>query len=415
MIFFGLMSGLAAVLNGYLWRRLVRDTRLPPWAARSATLVLLVLAATVPATLLSWRFISRSATPALTSIAFGWLGVSFYSVALLLVWDVYRVCRVLVRRRWRVAPSAPQAVEHPPQPLAAEAESRRVFLARSVAASALLTSGGIGVFGVRSAVWDITTPELSVALSRLPRQLDGFSIALLTDVHIGPMLDGRFLRQLVDQTLRLKPDMIAIGGDLVDGHVRHIGSMVAELRRLTAPYGVYFVTGNHEYYSGARHWIAFLQQLGVNVLLNEHVAVGDAARGGASFDLAGVTDFRAAKLGGVAPDAKRATEGRDPSRELIMLAHQPIQIAASAEVGAGLQLSGHTHGGQLYPFGSVTRFVQPYLAGLHRHVPAEPASVNSVSAGISPQIYVSRGTGFWGPPMRVLAPAEIALLRLYAG
>ena len=286
--------------------------------------------------------------------------------------------------------------------LAAQPETRRVFMARAAAAGALAAASGIGFFGVRSALWEIALPEVPVGLRRLPRELDGYTIALLTDVHIGPLLDGRFLRHLAEQTNAARPDMIAICGDLVDGHVSQIGAQVAELRRLQARHGVFFVTGNHEYYSGGSEWVRFLEQLGVRVLMNEHLSIGDAAVGGASFDLAGLPDPHGAWVEGRGPDVALATRGRDQERELVLLAHQPVQIKASASVNAGLQLSGHTHGGQLYPFGAAARLHQPYLAGLHRHQPTET------------QIYVSRGTGFWGPPMRVLAPAEIALLRLHS-
>jgi hypothetical protein len=284
----------------------------------------------------------------------------------------------------------------------AATETRRVFVARSVAGGALLAAGGIGAGGMRAALWDITTPEIQVVLPKLPRALDGFSIALLTDVHIGPLLDGRFLRHLVEKTNQLKPDMIAIGGDLVDGSVAQIGEHVAELRHLRSKYGTYFVTGNHEYYAGAGPWVEFLQRLGIRVLTNSRQKIGDSSPGGASFDLVGLPDFLAGRAGAEEPQIAKAIIGRDPERELIVLAHQPVQIQQSAIADAGLQLSGHTHGGQLYPFGALTRLVQPYLAGLYRHT------------GSDTQIYVSRGSGFWGPPMRVLAPSEISLIRLSA-
>jgi predicted MPP superfamily phosphohydrolase len=286
--------------------------------------------------------------------------------------------------------------------LVSVAQTRRTFVARVAAGTALAAASGIGVFGVRSALWEITTPEVPIGLRRLPRQLDGYTIALLTDVHIGPLLDGRFLRHLVEETNAFKPDLVAIGGDLVDGHVAQIGRHVQELRRLKARQGVCFVTGNHEYYSGAEPWIEFLEQLGVRVLMNERMRMGDAADGGAHFDLAGIPDHKAGDYGRLEADAFAATGGRDEERELVMLAHQPVQVQSTSRVGTGLQLSGHTHGGQLYPFGAMTLMLQPYLAGLHRHEPTDT------------QVYVSRGTGFWGPPMRVLAPAEIAIIRLHS-
>jgi len=407
MFFSWMLSSVVAVMNRYLWHRFVRDTRLGPKASKIIGRVLLALTLSIPATFLYWRLISRSATPGLTVISFGWLGASFYLVAIFLGWDLLRSVRWFVARRKATRASATEPVAPLPSEAGAEEtgarETRRVFVARTVAGGALLAAGGISTFGVRSALWEITTPEIAVRLSRLPRQLDGFSIALLTDVHVGALLDGRYLRHLTEQTNRLRPDLIAIGGDLVDGRVDQIGAQVAELRRLRAPYGVHFVTGNHEYYSDAAQWTEFLERMGVRVLTNERLSIGDLGRKGASFDLAGVPDCRAAHIGEVGPDIRLATAGRDADRELVVLAHQPVQIEPIAAVGAGLQLSGHTHGGQLYPFGSITRLAQPYLSGLHRH------------GSTDTQIYVSRGTGFWGPPMRVMAPAEVALLRLHAG
>jgi predicted MPP superfamily phosphohydrolase len=415
MFFSWMLSSVVAVMNRYLWHRFVRDTRLGPKASKIIGIALLALTISIPATFVYWRLISRSATPGLTVVAFGWLGASFYLVAIFLGWDLLRSVRWLVMRgRQETRASETEAGTAPPPSAAGvlashtnqegpARDTRRVFMARSVASGALLAAGGISTLGVRSALWEITTPEIPVRLARLPRQLDGFSIALLTDVHIGALLDGRYLRHLTEQTNRLRPDLIAIGGDLVDGRVSQIGAQVAELRRLRAPYGVHFVTGNHEYYSDASQWTAFLERMGVRVLTNERVSIGDLGRKGASFDLAGVPDCRAAHIGEVGPNIHLATAGRDADRELVVLAHQPVQIEPIAAAGAGLQLSGHTHGGQLYPFGSITRLAQPYLSGLHRH------------GSTDTQIYVSRGTGFWGPPMRVLAPAEVALLRLHAG
>jgi predicted MPP superfamily phosphohydrolase len=396
MLFIVLFLCLIAGANRYLWMRLVRDTRLPRRASYLATALIILLAGSLPLLMLVWAGWSRTNAPLVNFVAFSWLGISFYLVMLLLASDAVRAGLWLWRRG---RPAAPAAVSGEPAPPDAT-ETRRVFVARGVAGGALLAAGGIGSFGMRAALWDITTPEIHVVLPRLPRALDGFSIALLTDVHIGPLLDGRFLRHLVEQTNALKPDLIAIGGDLIDGSVPQIGHHVAELRHLQSKYGTYFVTGNHEYYAGADQWVDFLRSLGIRVLINSRLAIGDE---GASFDLVGLPDFHAGRVGAEEPQIEKAIIGRDPERELIVLAHQPVQIQQAAIAGAGLQLSGHTHGGQLYPFGALTRLVQPYLAGLYRHT------------GTDTQIYVSRGSGFWGPPMRVLAPAEISLLRLSAG
>jgi predicted MPP superfamily phosphohydrolase len=417
-----LLSLGVAFAHLYLWLRLVHDTKLRRAHAYLASAVLLVLWASIPATFFYLRRTSELGDLA-HLVAFVWLGLMFYAFVLLLGWDGVRTLRWLYTRASRawtarvprfapapeptpaMAPAVEPATEVASVPALAheELQTRRVFVARAAATSALVATGGIGVFGVRAALWDITMPELEVKLARLPRALDGFTIAHLSDVHIGPTLDARFLRDVVEQVNRMRPDLIAITGDLVDGTVGGIGAEIALLQKLRARSGVYFVTGNHEYYSGATQWMAFLRRLGIRVLMNEHVAIGDAAANGAQFDLAGVPDHRAGGPGELAPSARAATEGRDPERELIVLAHQPVQIADVAPTGAGLQLSGHTHGGQLYPFGALTLLAQPYLAGLYHHAPS------------ATQVYVSRGTGFWGPPMRVLAPAEIARIRLVSG
>jgi hypothetical protein len=201
---------------------------------------------------------------------------------------------------------------------------------------------------------------------------------------------------VVEKVNALEADAIVITGDLVDGPLSALREHVAPLADLRAKHGVYFVTGNHEYYAGADEWIAELRSLGIHVLRNERVSLGDGEH---SFDLAGVDDWTAARFGsGHGPNLDKALEGRDASRELVLLAHQPKQIREAAEKGVGLQISGHTHGGQIFPWHALVKLDQPYLAGLSKHGDT--------------QIYVSRGTGYWGPPIRVGAPSEITLLEI---
>jgi predicted MPP superfamily phosphohydrolase len=239
--------------------------------------------------------------------------------------------------------------------------------------------------------------QVRVRLARLPARLHGTTIVQITDLHVGSLQGREFVEQVVEQVNALSPDVIAITGDLVDGSVERLRHAVEPLGRLRARHGTFFVTGNHEYYTssdqraGVAAWTAELGRLGVRVLHNERVRIGDAAAG---FDLVGVPDWSARSLGhGHAPNLARALAGRSPDDEVVLLAHQPKAIREAAERGVGLQLSGHTHGGQIWPWRYLVRLDQPFVSGLHR-------------VGDT-QIYVSRGTGTWGPPMRLGEPAEI--------
>jgi predicted MPP superfamily phosphohydrolase len=222
-------------------------------------------------------------------------------------------------------------------------------------------------------------------------------------MHIGAILEKNFVEQVVDTVNSLNPDLIAITGDLVDAQVRHIGKDIAPIAGLKARCGTFFVTGNHEYYTGEKPWLKLLERLHIQVLVNERVKIGDRGPEGATFDLAGVPDTQAAFFRkDHKPDLYKAVKGRDEERELILLAHRPDDIFQAAQVGVGLQISGHTHGGQMWPINVPYHLAYPYVSGLHRH-------------GRHTQIYVSRGTGFWGPPMRVGAPAEVSSLILTRG
>jgi predicted MPP superfamily phosphohydrolase len=263
-------------------------------------------------------------------------------------------------------------------------------LARSRAFSAgalVLVAGGLGV---RSALRLPPARRLVVEIARWPRALDGFRIVQISDVHIGPILGRDFAERLVARANALAPDLIAVTGDLVDGGVTHVGGEVEPFARLRAKHGVFFVPGNHDFYSGLDGWLAHIGSLGIRVLRNERVAIGGAE----GFDLAGVDDHRGDWRQGSSEDVAAALDGRDGTRALVLLAHDPATFPTAAAAGVDLQLSGHTHGGQIWPFGALVRLATPFVAGLHRR-------------GAS-QIYVTRGAGFWGPPMRLFAPNEIA-------
>jgi predicted MPP superfamily phosphohydrolase len=238
---------------------------------------------------------------------------------------------------------------------------------------------------------------VEIDLERWPPALDGYRIAQISDIHIGPILGRAFAAELCRRVNALDPDLIAVTGDLVDGSVRRLRDEVAPLAGLEARHGVFFVTGNHDHYSGAAAWADRVRQLGIRVLRNERVAIGGELDG---FDLVGVDDHRGNLGADGREDLPRALEGRDPGRPAVLLAHDPTTFKRASTAGIDLQLSGHTHGGQIWPFVYLVRLAVPFVAGLY-------------SRGRS-RLYVSRGTGFWGPAMRLGAPAEITELVLRA-
>jgi len=371
LVFVAIALGLVSGMHYYLWARLVRDPQLPETWARVLTVTIVALGVAMPATLFAARLLPGSVARPAIWVSFIWMGVGFLLVVFLGLADLARLVAFVVAR-YR-GPSEPDS-------------ERRIFLARTVAAGVGAVVAGLSAIGIRSALSGIQIKQLDVKLRGLPQQLAGFRLVQISDVHVGPLLRKDWVAHVVEQIRQLAPDLVAITGDLVDGRVHELREHVAPLAKIEARRGVYFVTGNHEYYSGVEEWYAHLPSLGVRPLRNERVEVAPG------LELAGIEDPSGA------PDLAAALHGRDPEGALVLLAHQPRQFAEAAKRGVPLTLSGHTHGGQIWPFSWLVALAQPYLAGLHRR-------------GES-QLYVSRGTGFWGPPMRVFAPAEITLLRL---
>ena len=239
--------------------------------------------------------------------------------------------------------------------------------------------------------------KVEVPIAGLPRELHGYSIAQISDIHVGPTIRRPYLNAIVTKVNALQPDAIAVTGDLVDGSVQRLALHTAPLARLSAPDGAFFVTGNHEYYSGVDQWVAEVRRLGLRVLMNEHVI---RRRGGAKVMMAGVTDYTAQHFDPThRSDPHLAAAGApDDVAVKVLLAHQPRSAPAAADAGFDLQLSGHTHGGQFFPWNLFVPLQQPFVAGLNR--------VRSL------WVYTSRGTGYWGPPKRFGAPSEITLVRL---
>lgn len=368
--------GVLAAAHYYVWARLVRDVGWPEATRRWLTALVLTLAISIPASFVLSRQLPPKHGTWLLYVIYTWMGSLLLLILGLAVADLARAFLE------RVAPGPSYFAAHP---------ERRLFLKQALGAAVALVTGTSTAIAIREAVAKVVVRTVHVTLTRLPASMHGFTIAQISDIHLGPTLRKAFINRIVDQVNALDADLVAITGDLVDGTVDRLRDIVAPIGRLRGRYGVFFVTGNHEYYSGVTEWIAELRRLGITVLRNERVSIGT---GEDSFDLVGVDDAHAHSFGfGHGEDVPRAVAGRDPNREAVLLAHQPRSVFAAAEHGIGLQLSGHTHGGQIWPFNYLVRLQQPVIKGL--------AKFGSV------WLYVNSGTGYWGPPMRLGAPPEI--------
>jgi predicted MPP superfamily phosphohydrolase len=379
IVFAGLATLILFGLHYYIYERLVRYLSLGQNEQRMLKLALCAMFALLWIALPFSRLLRIHATRPLLYASFIWLGVLVMFAVVLLFGDVTRLF-LFALHRLKNSPPDPQ---------------RRLWLQRVLGVATIGMTGALSGYALWQGMRKVAVKRVQVAIRRLPPALHGFRVAQLTDLHIGPTLSGQWLQQVVEQVNALGADVVAITGDLVDGPVEALRQQIAPLRQLKAPHGVYFVTGNHEYYAGVDEWLTELRSLGIRVLRNERVTV---QKGGAALDIAGIDDHHSAVHPGHGPDLPRALAGRDAERPVVLLAHQPIAVEEAAGLDVDLQLSGHTHGGQLWPWGYFVRLQQPYIAGLHR-----------VGKTL---LYVSCGTGYWGPPMRLGAPAEITDLTL---
>ncbi|MEU9193318.1 metallophosphoesterase [Streptomyces hundungensis] len=240
--------------------------------------------------------------------------------------------------------------------------------------------------------------RLDVQLPRLGAGLDGTRVVLITDTHYGPLDRARWSARVCETVNSLQADLVCHTGDIADGTAERRRTQAAPLGTIEATEARVYVTGNHEYYSEAQGWVDLMGELGWEALRNRHLLL---ERGGDTLVVAGVDDVtaEASGLAGHRAHLAAALQGADSSHPVLLLAHQPKFVDRAAARGVDLQLSGHTHGGQIWPFHHLVRIDQPALAGLSRH-------------GDRTLLYTSRGTGFWGPPFRIFAPSEITLLVL---
>ncbi|WP_229068966.1 metallophosphoesterase [Actinoplanes sp. DH11] len=425
LVFVLVLAVVLAILgtaHWYVWRRLVRDTTAPgsPWR-RAGTVVFVagpVLA--VGALAGEQAGLPHAAARVVAWPGYLWLALLLYLFLGVVAGEVVRplLSRWLASRRDGVRAGVNASGEMvsagmsggvaggtgddgrdggngsaaggAPEGVPAKVLSRRVFVSRiagGAAAAAALGTVGAGAFGVLNGP---SVKRITVPLAKLPRSAHGLRIAVVSDVHLGPILGADFCRRVVDTINGTQPDLIAVVGDLIDGDVADLAGSVEPLRGLRSRMGTFFVTGNHEYISGVEPWVAKVRELGMQPMRNTRVELP-------GFDLAGVDDI-AGEDDGAGPDFGAALGDRDPSRASVLLSHQPVTIHQAVEHGVDLQLSGHTHGGQMWPGNYIAELANPTNAGLERYGDT--------------QLYVSRGAGAWGPPVRVGAPSDITVVEL---
>ncbi len=395
---FGVMlSAVVALMHWYIWKRLVKDTLRPGRARRLLTVVTVLLAVLVAATLVLPRTVGLAGAGWYAWPGYIWFGLLVYLFLILAVLELPR----LALRGWVQRKPLEATALNPPEQAVVSAEpvakpdlGRRLFLARGAGLVAGAASVSLVGVGMANALGPPDLLRVPVRLPKLDPAFDGFRIAVVSDIHLGPLTGRAHTERIVRMINESSPDMVAIVGDLADGTVAALGPAAEPLRDLVSREGTFFVTGNHEYFEEPFEWLRELERLGLHLLRNENTVI---RRGGAAFDLAGVNDL-AGRMADDGPDFDRALAGRDPSRPTVLLAHQPVQVAEAAKRGVDLQLSGHTHGGQLWPFHYVVGMQQGAVAGL--------STVDGT------QLYVTRGAGFWGPPVRVGAPPDITVLSL---
>ncbi|CAG9199397.1 Serine/threonine protein phosphatase [Paraburkholderia tropica] len=366
------------LLHAYVGFRLIPDLPIPAAVKWLAVLWLVLSVLVIPPGMLARRFKRQPLGDRLAWI--GMLFMGFFSSLLMLtiLRDLVLASLMTVAAIW---------------PGAADLAHWRTGSAAAVVVLAF-ASTAFGFFNARRRA---RIRNVEVPIRNLPAELDGFTIVQLSDIHVGPTIKHGYVERIVRAVNQLEADVVAITGDVVDGSVQHLADHTAPLGRLAAQHGVYLVTGNHEYYSGADAWVAEFRRIGLTVLMNQHVVI---EHGGARLVLAGVTDYTGGHFDPAhRSDPQGALRGApDDVNTRVLLAHQPRSAHAAADAGYTLQLSGHTHGGQIFPWNFLVRLQQPFTAGLEK--------LGSL------WVYTSRGTGYWGPPKRLGAPSEITRVRL---
>ncbi len=351
-------------------------------------IALVVIFTLLPVLPIAFRYIGYESSLLDVLSLIGYTGLGFFFLTFLLF-----ITKDIVTKSWSFISSFfPSDIK---QQITIDLEKRQ-FLQKSLSVGILTLVGPTTAYGYYSARKGPSIINQTIFLNDLPDAFENFTIAQISDLHVGPTIKKPYVEKVLNQISIINPDLIAITGDLIDGSIDYLKKDLEPLSEMIANYGTYFVTGNHEYYSGAEKWLDETDRMGFTNLVNEHDLI---SINNETITLAGVTDFRAHQIiPSHKSNPKNALRGSTDQKVKILLAHQPSSIFKANEAGYDFQISGHTHGGQFWPFTYPTKKANPYLSGLHNH--------NGT------QIYVNSGTGYWGPPLRLGVPSEITLFKL---
>ncbi len=383
IIFITIATLLLGSIHYYLWHKLVKSTHMQGIYKSMTTYLLILLAISLPVAIAIYRFSSFSNSFPFLWLAFLWLGIM---ALLFLVFIFTDISKAIFYIFSKFGSSNPKTIDI----------EKRKFVSKLIATSSSAFVFGTSAMGLNNYYTNAKVLSLNVTLERLPQIFKGFKIVQISDLHVGEMMTREKLQEIVLRVNNLQPDLIAITGDLADGSTAKLLNEVLPLKNLKAKHGVFFVTGNHEYYSGVESWIREITKMGIKVLDNENIKI---KKDDDYFYLAGISDYEAIRYSKkYATDFDKALLGLNNDKKKILLAHRPIAVRQAAEYGTDLVLSGHTHGGQIWPIKYLIYLQQPYLKGLYQHK--------------NTKLYVNQGTGCWGPPMRLDSFNEITQIVL---
>ena len=384
-IFFSVVTIIVLLVHYYLWLRLVKDTGLNGLYKDIGTYFLIICSISFPIALIMDKMTSLKYSFPLLWFAYLWLGTIMLLFFLLFSIDIIKFLFYIFSK---LTSTGNETVNI----------EKRAFISKTIASvtlSSVFIAAGIGVKNYYSKA---IVKRYKVLLKGLPKVFKGFNIVQISDLHLGQMMKGSTLEQIVDQVNSLKPDIVAITGDLADGSAVKLLQEASSLKKLKAAKGVFFVTGNHEYYNGVEEWTSVIEKMGIQILNNQNIKI---KKQDDYFYLAGVTDHEGKRFGKEhAADFSKALSGLENNETKILLAHQPIAVKKASKYGTDLVLAGHTHGGQIWPFNYLVYLQQPYLKGFYDY--------NGT------KLYVNQGTGCWGPPLRLGSENEITQIILDA-